>query len=91
MSSTELASTLNEEQLEKKTTGVVGLILGVAIKYGLPSVCCAWLFYVIWTKDLIIYNMTREVTAALVESNHARGEQATAIRELADAVKGINR
>ena len=87
MSSQEVAEQLNESKLEGRTSGLVGLIVGVAIKYGLPSICCAWLFYVIWTKDLIIYNLTREVTAALVESNQVGRENAQAIHDLADSLR----
>lgn len=97
MSSKQIAQKLNEEQMGDKTTGVVGLIVGIAIKYGLPSVCCIWLFYVIWCKDQVILNMTEKVTTALVESSHSRSEQAAAaqaqanaLRELSDAVKDLN-
>ena len=90
MSSQEVANQLNESQLEKRTNGLFGLIIGVALKYGLPSICCAWLFYVIWQKDLIIYNLAREVTTALVESNQVGRDNAHAIQELADSMRDKN-
>jgi hypothetical protein len=87
MSHTEVAENLNE--LPNKST--MGLILGMAIKYGLPSVCCIWLFYVIWCKDQIIYQMSKDVTTALVESNHTRDEGNAAISRLAAAVDNLAR
>ncbi len=88
MSADEIARKLNETT-EERPSGVWGLILAIALKYGLPSLTCIWLFYVIWCKDIQIFKMAQDTTTALVESNHARSEQTAAIKELAEAVKGL--
>lgn len=75
--------------MESKTEGVWGLILGIGIKYGLPSLTCIYLFYVIDCKDRIIYATVEKVTAALTESNNAGREQAAAMSRVADALNRL--
>lgn len=72
---------------------IPSLLIGMAIKYGLPSVCCIWLFYVIWCKDQQIFSMAKDVTTALTqstiaiaESNRYRSEDTQAKERLAAAV-----
>lgn len=98
MSKDDIAAAVGEHGINDRTNTLTGLILALAAKYGLPALCCAWLFYVIWCKDQQIFAMVEKVTAALVESNHARAEditakkeQAEAIQKLADAVNGLPR
>lgn len=87
MSTDEVASRLNENS--PPPSGLWGFLLGLAIKYGLPSLTCVWLFYVIWCKDQIIYEQSTQVTAALVESNHARDAQTAAIEKQATATQNL--
>jgi hypothetical protein len=75
MSHEEIAASLNE--VPNKST--VGLMLGMAIKYGLPSICCVWLFFVIKCKDDQIFTMAKDTTAALVQNNSALEKLAKAI------------
>lgn len=96
MSKDDIAAAVGEHGINDRTNTITGFLLALAAKYGLPALCCAWLFYVIWCKDQQIFSMVEKVTAALVESNHARAdetnakkEQADALKELADAVRAI--
>lgn len=90
MSTEELGRKLGEQDLESKTQGFWGLLLGIGIKYGLPSLTCIYLFYVIQLKDQILYSTIEKVTAALVESNNSNRENATAMNRLADAINRQN-
>jgi hypothetical protein len=87
MSTEEVAAKLNEVP----NKSVTGLVLGMAIKYGLPSVCCIYLFSVIDQKDKIIADMLQKTTAALVESNLAKRDSNDAIKQLAQAVNELSR
>lgn len=84
MSTEELGKQINEVSLEQRTKGFLGLVAALGIKYGLPALCCIYLFYVIERKDQQIFMLTEKVTAALIENNHA-------LRDVADAVKDLNR
>ena len=86
MSSEEVGRQLGEVQLESKTQGLIGLLVGIGLKYGLPSLTCIYLFYVIDCKDRIIYAMMERTTSALVESTNAGRDQAAAMNRLADAL-----
>ena len=97
MSTDEVRKHLNEDNAPTPE-GVWGLVIAIGLKYGLPSLTCIWLFYVIWCKDQIIYEQSTQVTTALVESNHARDaqtdaieKQATATQNLAQAVRDLTK
>lgn len=89
MSKEELAGQINEENLGNRTNSVWGLLAALAVKYGLPSLCCAYLFYVVSEKDQIIYTMAKDTTAALVSSTAATKDNSEAINNLATAVNGL--
>jgi hypothetical protein len=87
MSKDQVAEVIGEERLAEKTNGLFGLLLAIGAKYGLPSICCIWLFMVIHNKDLIIYGMAKDVTAALVEKNVRDREVVEALRELSNSIR----
>lgn len=87
MSTDQLAAHLNEVP-NKSTTG---LIMGMAIKYGLPSVCCIWLFYVIWCKDQQIFSMAKETTMALAQSSSAQVQIAGAQERQNEAMHDLSK
>lgn len=84
MSKEDIADQINEVKLGDKANSLLALVVAIGVKYGLPSLVCIYLFYVIDQKDRQIFTMSREVTSALVMNN-------SAIAELAEAVKGLNR
>ena len=84
MSTEELGRQVNESALEQRSSGILGFLAAMGIKYGLPSLCCIYLFYVIERKDQQIFMLNEKVTAALIENNRA-------LRDVADAVKGLER
>jgi hypothetical protein len=82
MSKDQIADAINETKIGEKTSTLLGLVLAIGAKYGLPSLVCIWLFYVIYQKDLQLYSITKETTAALVDNSNA-------VKDLAEAVKEI--
>ena len=89
MSTEDLGEALNEKKLAETATSPINLILGMTVKYGLPSLVCVLLFYVIWAKDNQIFNLTEKVTTALIENNHTIGELSNKLSDLADAIKDL--
>ena len=84
MSTKDVGEQINEVSLEQRTKGFFGLLAALTIKYGLPSMLCIYLLYVIERKDQQIFALTEKVTGALVENNHA-------LRDVAQAVQDLNR
>lgn len=89
MSKEELGETLNEPKMASGASSMANFILGLSVKYGLPSILCIYLLYSINQKDKQIYAQGERVTTALIESNHTVGELGDQIKELSEAIRQI--
>lgn len=89
MSKEELGESLNEPKMASGASSMANFILGLSVKYGLPSILCIYLLYSINQKDKQIYAQAERVTTALMESNHTVSKLGNEIKELSDAIRTI--